>query len=223
MSKTKNTAPVVDESVPAPAPPPEMVPCGVCDQGLVTCSVCGGSGERKRNATGLRIRDPLLVRAEQQRDGWREIANALMATAFSGDIGSPTNAASSEGPWSDVPPTELLDGIRGSSKDAIDAAAAVRDAVLGRAWRVGGSRGNGTCDYPLCPHRPKTIEERIGYARQRSQIPLIDAHSMMAVAHLTVCAPTAAVGRNSVVDEECHKWAQWVAARIRAGRITVQR
>lgn len=156
----------------------------------------------KRTAAELREAE---VRITMQRDGWREIAEAMLTTAF----GVPMKG------HGDVPPIELLDAVRDKSEDqVIDALSA---GVLGRAWRIAGADGEGKCDYPLCAHRDLDKAKR----PQLKRVELRKAGEPHPTARLSVCAQDASAIAGT--EGECAAWARWVASRFAQGRIVVTR
>lgn len=193
---------------PAEEKPPERV----------TCPQCSGEGSITKpkplpGAQAIRITSPEIAFAEGKlhtavaaRDGWRKIAEALLAVAFGQEMRG----------FGDVPPYELLDGVR--ADDSNDATvAALRDALIGRAWRVRGKDGEGTCDYPLCPNRA-----------HKRRVPLTEVAATFGAPHESVAEAFAAEAskRKNIVmrvcsapGAECATWAQWVAARARGGTI----
>lgn len=119
--------------------------------------------------------------------------------------------------FGDTPPGEILEAVR--DRGDADVVEAVRDALIGRAWRVAGSVGEGQCDYPLCPHR------------QLAERPALVAVALQArgashpIARLKICRYDFA-GVNANDDDgdgECHAWAIWVKRRHYNGRLDVKR
>lgn len=190
----------------------KLVPCPGCG-GNGACLTCSGSGDVP-DGTAPDTRDGRVVRAEAERAAWRELANILMAVAFDADIGSPDMQRQAIGPWGAVPPSEVIDALRGAAPGS-DLAETVRAAVLGRAWRMRGKVAEGTCDYPMCRHRPTTVEQRRDRAGSYTRVGLRRPGESRDAASLNVCEarPT---------DSECVTWARWVAARFMAGRIQLK-
>lgn len=164
-----------------------------------------------------------------QREGWRAIAEALIAIGMGYEMRG----------FGDNPPREILDDLLGTTETVTgpdtgkvetittspraDAQIleSIRDSLVGRAWRVRGSQGAGTCDYPLCPNR----------AASRKPTGHVDVPIVSGI-KLHVCGANVATiaGENGETAgstkrelHECHRWAQWVEARARAGRIEVAR
>lgn len=175
----------------------------------------------KKKPTGLDIaerpRDELeqdIERLTAERDGWKEIADACIATAFGYDMRGATGS---------VPPVELIEAVRGrGDTDVIDA---LRDGILGRAWHVASDDPDDNvgsmCDYPLCPHRSMDASERSKIGIRT--IPLLAEGSTLPAARLKTCS---IVDANRASDGsgagECAQWGAWVAARFKAGRIQVR-
>jgi hypothetical protein len=175
------------------------------------CPTCHGAGELSREelatktteakSLGLDIRSSEIARLRAQidrltiaRDGWHKIGAALMATA----IGAPLGGFSIN-----APPIDLLEGLDSGGSDFV---ARMRDAMLGRAWRVRGSQGEGTCDYPLCPNRDRTHLAGRPFAK-------VEIGTVGTQARLNVCNGS---------DRECHAWALWVQQRAATGRIEIR-
>lgn len=130
-----------------------------------------------------------------ERDGWKQLAEAMFSAAFGNELRG----------FGNVPPTELLDAIKGHGDG--DLLAALRDGLLGRAWRVSRS---GHCDYPLCPNRdatprPQLITQGLGVNGRTVRV------------CITGLKPDA-----QPVLGECRAWAAWVRERALAGRIEVR-
>ena len=170
----------------------------------------------------------LSERYKMQRDGWKLIAEALLAVGMGYDMRG----------FDDNPPEEIIKDLLGTTEivhgtdengkpisktittpPRNDAAIleALRDSLVGRAWRVAGSQGKGGCDYPLCPNRAAG-RKPTGYV----DTPLVNN------AKLHVCASNRAKAETELGDtftevNECHRWALWVSHRAIAGRIEVKR
>lgn len=203
------------------AQPPKLVPCPGCG-GNGSCITCKGLGEVTEGTTKSE-RDGRLVRAEAERDEWREIANLFISVMIDADHGSPDMRRQSVGPWGNVPPQEIIGALQAAGPDG-DLGETIRAAVLGRAWRMRGKLLEGTCNYPLCPNRPTTPEERKKYIADNrlATVGLRRPGDTREVAVLSVCAPGRRAGRDHVADDECKAWAVWVAARFSAGRIALK-
>ncbi len=158
-------------------------------------------------------------RAEAQRAGWKDIGEVLIRAAFGFEMRG----------FGDTPPTELLEAIRGTAatpdekqaggpQQSAEAAArsveALRDGLIGRAWHVGGHKGYGTCDYPLCAYRGKGVPlqtvDLVGpKPEERDQE---QRRSTLKVCHHPQ-------GNEPL---ECLQWAIYVKARAAAGRIEIK-
>ncbi len=210
------------------APTPALVTCPGCTgKGALTCPVCKGACEvteagRLQSGYGI-ARDSLVFGAQAERDQWRALANALLAAAFGGDLGSPSDKAAHLGMWHATPPAEFTDALREGQGDIAEI---VRAAMMGRAWKVRGRDGEGGCDYPLCRHRQRTAMERAergpraGHGSGMLDFPLAGG------ARLTVCqaGPVPNAQTRSApwtTDAECETWARWVAARVASGAVTL--
>ncbi len=164
------------------------------------------------NKIGAIARDATELHAMivAQRQGWREIGEVLIKAAFGFEMRG----------FGDTAPLELLDAVRGVAAShgdpgrEPDAAAitAIREAMIGRTWHVGGHKGYGTCDYPLCKNRgkgvplsPVTVLEQEQPGKDRKQTKLM------------ICAQTA----GPLTRNECQAWAEFVVARAAAGSIQV--
>lgn len=171
-----------------------------------------------------------------QRDGWKSIAEALIAIGMGYQMRG----------FGDTPPREILDDLIGGTetvtgKKIVDGVekevtevrviaprsdeeiiGAIRDSLMGRAWRVRGSQGAGTCDYPLCPNRnPRDLPEGL-----KRVAPGFVEIALVAGVKLHVCSSNLAIGATPsehTTVHECHRWAQWVSARAVAKRIEVAR
>lgn len=196
----------------AKQPPAEVKP------EIVPCPQCSGTGDIVKptptpGAAEIRIKSPEVAFMEGQaktiataRDGWRHIAESLLSVAFSDEMRG----------FSDVPPTELLVAVQGGD-DSNERVCSLRDALIGRAWRVRGSDARGVCDYPLCPTRkerrplldvPATFKPRQD-AGVLAETLSADYRPARIVMH--VCS--------GPLDNECQAWARWVAARAANGSI----
>lgn len=180
---------------------------------VVPCPQCSGHGEIPKptptpGAAEIRIKSPELAFLEGKLksaltglEGWRGIASALLAVAFGNELRG----------FGEVPPVELLAAVEDRSDDNATVCA-LRDALIGRAWRVRGKEGSGTCDYPLCPHR-----------REKRPLTAIPAtFNVDPVNHIVTDSATATrITMNVCIGTggECEAWARWVSARARAGTI----
>lgn len=180
-----------------------------------------------------------------QRDGWRLIAEALIAIGLDFPMRG----------FGEDPPREILDGLitpqiredleikdseidnstRTERQRADDerVLASIRDALFGRAWRCAGPDGRGMCDYPLCPNRiavmASAYKDEQGVKRYRKPFSLI-AVQIADDCSLNVCnaneieRDSAQPGRKRTeMLRECEAWAKWIAQRARAGRIEIRR
>jgi hypothetical protein len=161
-----------------------------------------------------------------QREGWRQIAEALITVGLGYEMRG----------FGDNPPTEVLEafgiaiaGVTPTAEETAkfgsaaatsdEAIGAIRDALFGRAWRVRGSQGKGQCDYPLCPNRDDRIAKKQPFALVDVQLATPDGDG----ATLHVCAANGhevSMGRN-ITAHECSRWAAWVQQRAATGRIAV--
>ncbi len=196
---------------------------------VATCPTCSGSGDvtgkelTAAKATGLDIRDPKIAWLRRENEtlraklaGWMKIGSALIAAAFGTKMGG----------FDETPPVEIVDAIDPGDHDGV--IAALRDSLLGRAWRVRGSKGTGGCDYPLCRNRNDTnrTEMRdVPITQDTTADGVVTAYAGSVgrgYIALRVCAEkSGAMGTHR--DTECVDWARWVQARARAGRIEVRR
>jgi hypothetical protein len=176
-------------------------------------------GDRPRPIDPAVLSDAVKTVAAQ-RDGWREIGEVLIRIAFGWEMSG----------FGAVPPKELLDAVRGADPkladepkpdpNRLDVAIAppaddevlgrLRDGLLGRAWRVRGPKGYGTCDYPLCDKRGKGVP--LQNVILQIPDPAVPGQLIMR-SPLRVCS-----GDDG---KECQTWGGWVASRARAGKIQV--
>lgn len=177
----------------------------------VTCPQCAGAGDIiKPTSTNpaISIRSPDVAFVEGKlrteiagREGWQKIAESLLTAAFGSDMRG----------FSTVPPHEMLDAV--NLTDPSDAVVeALSSAIIGRAWRARGKDAIGVCDYPLCKNRGKHIAlVKVGATFNAPKLLQdIDRPDLKRKdITINVCGDAS----------ECHAWAQWVAARAKAGTI----
>jgi hypothetical protein len=185
---------------------------------VLVCPSCNGEGMLPAiNINQKPDRDPVtgadaasvkaqIVAANTARDGWQAIASALLEIAY----GMPMKG------FAGVPPSELIEPLVRGDKDK-DTQAVIdilQAAMIGRAWRARGPKGNGTCDYPLC--------------RNRSASPRTETHSVRirdtngAVTTLTACNTVPLPNTSPTDVGECAEWAQWIRARAASGAILIR-
>jgi hypothetical protein len=145
-----------------------------------------------------------LSRASYQREGWRKIGETLIAAAFGFEMRG----------FGDVPPIELLEAISEQKTEA-SALEALRDALIGRVWRVAGHKGYGTCDYPMCANRGRGVALE---NRTITEAASLDLEAPAQRTALRVCVN----GISTSLPGECGAWAEYVAARMRAGRVKIE-
>lgn len=145
------------------------------------------------------------TRVRMQRDDWRSIAELLIRVGFGMDMKG----------FGDYPPKELIDAIAGASDPRLPGDAkiaaeltALRTAMMGRAWKIGGRDGLGQCDYPLCQNRGHGmplagIELRGKPSDPRTVAPIVGG--------LKVCH-----------RGECLVWGKWIQVRALSGTIIVE-
>lgn len=153
--------------------------------------------------------DKLSDTYKAQRDGWKKIAEALLAIGLGYEMRG----------FGDTPPVEILDSLSGGGETVV--LESIRDAMFGRAWRVRGSEGKGTCDYPLCPNRAERIASKQPF--QLIDVRITPPDGTEATLH--VCSSNVAEqeGGRTVMAHECARWATWVQQRAVTGRIDVAR